>query len=445
MEQTIENNRKDWFEETTPAQRLKTLLDAVKDAGEYGVKKLLHLSPVTTFTGDGPFFIEKDGRFIDVIKELDDADLSYEGIHAELVQYILDSVYCEYVVKTDDRLRKIWIDDYLEDPIEQVADEVLDDVAISLGWIRGNTGTSGNDDRLYFIIPSNSTEQQLKSAYDILVQYENKRDDYIIYFYDNNATLKWTAHYYFQDVSPERFLQIARRYVNTGMKPLGEKLSSKFPMRPRCSKKVLTESRDEDKLEQLIEIINKIGESGVLKSMNAKTTGTTSDSSPQFITRDGKFLDVDKVMSDNGDWREDVVHADFIDYMLQCLYYDYIKKDEWDEYYDWLTCEPEDFAADNMNVITEELGWVRANPGNSYVESRLYFVIPDNVTDAQLQSIYQFLIENEKSEYQAFFIGKNYWHVKYKMDEVPPEKFVQIARRFVNTGMKPLGYFEEIY
>ncbi len=166
-----------------------------------------------------------------------------------------------------------------------------------------------------------------------------------------------------------------------------------------------------------------------------------SDSPPSvggcYITQSGKYL--------NFDWAEADMHIDIISDMLETVYAKIIVPDNADisdmDYEEWLgSVEVSDMSSWLIDYFEKHFVWVRANAGNSWTEDRLYFAIPDGITTAQMYAIVDFLkeFESEKDEFEAYFY-KGDWVATYKFNEVSPDKFLNIMRRYISTGMKPLG------
>lgn len=192
---------------------------------------------------------------------------------------------------------------------------------------------------------------------------------------------------------------------------------------------------------ELLSVLKKLSEREVLNLIYyTPSTAVPGDEFPFFITKDGRYIDVGKVSEINGSWAEDSVHADLFDILLEYVYDEYIDHGEYDFYTDWLGESEHDAAYSLLEDACEVLQWVRGNFGTSFVEDRLYFVLPTKVSTQQMYAIRNALAEMEiqKDEYQVFF-DNGEWSVKYSFDEVSPGDFLNIMMRYYNTGKKPIG------
>lgn len=197
---------------------------------------------------------------------------------------------------------------------------------------------------------------------------------------------------------------------------------------------------------ELINGLKQLGEAGIIQAIYARPSYDIPQG-PAFVTRDGKFIDVADTLNANHIDGEDAVHSDLVDLILDEVYYTYIKANDpelkYTDYDEWLGSGlyHEDVAYDLIEDVTKALGWVRTNFGGSWTENRLYAVLPEDMTDKQMYSVVEFLKEAEregKDEYQVFFDTGD-WAVKYSFDDVSPDDFLNIMRRYYNTGKKPIG------
>lgn len=135
-----------------------------------------------------------------------------------------------------------------------------------------------------------------------------------------------------------------------------------------------------------------------------------------FILPDGRFLDVSESVLDVIGEDDDAIHADFVELVLRDIYNElYMNGEIQDnngdlEFADDFVskagyCDVNDVAYEMGNEFCEIFSLIRCNPGNSYVENRLYMVIPQKPTSQQYYSIEEFFehFNDYRRKYQIFY------------------------------------------
>ena len=150
---------------------------------------------------------------------------------------------------------------------------------------------------------------------------------------------------------------------------------------------------------------------------------------PSFITRDGKFIDVMRT-------------SDFIDRSKFTNRFNYSAL----THYDWLklTCEAL-FGSklkayrDMLEIVTDKLGWVRCNTGESPEEDRFYCVVPDRsesrMTPKQYDSLEKYLIYGKNKNKEVLVFGGDAGNTSNSYSLRDPYYIIEKIKDYYRTGI----------
>lgn len=150
---------------------------------------------------------------------------------------------------------------------------------------------------------------------------------------------------------------------------------------------------------------------------------------PSFITRDGKFIDVMRT-------------SDFIDRSRFTDRFNYSAL----THYDWLklTCEAL-FGSklkayrDMLEIVTDKLGWVRCNTGESPEEDRFYCVVPDRsesrMTPKQYNSLEKYLIYGKNKNKEVLIFGGDAGNTSNSYSLRDPYYIIEKIKDYYRTGI----------
>ena len=224
---TNSNNINEDVEIQSWRQCINLLLGKLKEYNENEIIKLIYAHKTDVMPTTSPFYITKDGGYIDVDEVCANNHFDGVGIHSDLLCIILEKIYYDKIQEGDISYED-WFSQTSTDEfdVDDLTDAYLDKASTILGWVRGNPGTEWIENRLYFVIPYNATDAQLRAVRDCLEELEDTKHEYQAYFLNANGETTWHVKYSFWK-TPDMFLRIMRNYVNNGKKPIDEKLNRK--------------------------------------------------------------------------------------------------------------------------------------------------------------------------------------------------------------------------
>lgn len=150
---------------------------------------------------------------------------------------------------------------------------------------------------------------------------------------------------------------------------------------------------------------------------------------PSFITRDGKFIDVMRT-------------SDFIDRSKFTDRSNYSAL----THYDWLKLITEALFGsklrayrDMLQIVTDKLGWVRCNTGESPEEDRFYCVVPDRsesrMTPKQYNSLEKYLIYGKNKNKEVLVFGGDAGNTSNSYSLRDPYYIIEKIKDYYRTGI----------
>lgn len=150
---------------------------------------------------------------------------------------------------------------------------------------------------------------------------------------------------------------------------------------------------------------------------------------PSFITRDGKFIDVMRT-------------SDFIDRSKFTNRFNYSVL----THYDWLKLITEALFGsklrayrDMLQIVTDKLGWVRCNTGESPEEDRFYCVVPDRsesrMAPKQYDSLEKYLIYGKNKNKEVLVFGGDAGNISNSYSLRDPYYIIEKIKDYYRTGI----------
>ena len=174
----------------------------------------------------------------------------------------------------------------------------------------------------------------------------------------------------------------------------------------------------------------------ILQLLGVSPSSTLNPASPSFILPDGKFLAVSDVPDADGKLGT-FTHSSILGAIIRAMDGFESHKDTGDASWNWYP--------NLLEYLTEKLGWIRINCGNTAAEHRFYCVLPKSPTRQQFNSLLEWLIFGEMKGRPLVLIsihkggsgdydnyGYNFFNrrgVKYTADEI-----LGLIKRYYSSG-----------
>ena len=377
-------------------QCIDLLLNKLREYREDEIVKLIYANKTDIVPTTSPFYITKDGKYIDVNKVCANNHFDGEGIHSDLLCIILEKIYYDKIQERDVSYED-WFSQTSTDEfdVDDLTYAYLDETSTILGWVRGNPGTEWIENRLYFVIPYNATDAQLRAVRDCLEELEDTKHEYQAYFLNANGETTWHVKYSFWK-TPDMFLRIMRNYVNNGKKPIDEKL------------KINEDLIFEDKY---VDVIANYDEINKYLHYNYEWADTPDEENySQLIDKEGRFIHCPPSKSS---FTHKLLLDDLIESGLVSM----------GDAYNYLNTS-----------LFGNLGYVRCNDYDAYVQ------LPQNITYDQIDAISNWIDE--------YFLGRGYTVIDTSCEENKTysrymfeyddrhqaDDYIKMLKRFKNSG-----------